>query len=416
MRFDSAVVSGTFRSMDSGRRRLLKASGAVLLGSMMPSSMGAQSEERAESLRLFLCGDVMTGRGIDQVLPNPGDPVLYERYVKSARRYVDLAEQVNGTIPKPVGFSYVWGDALETLAAADARVINLETAVCRTGKPYPKGINYRMHPRNIGCITAAGIDCCVLANNHMLDWGRQGLSETLDVLRAAGLKAAGAGRNQKEAARPAVCEPGRRGRVLVFGLGSVDSGIPRSWAATDEQPGVHLLSGKRDDIARLASLVETWRKPMDVVVASIHWGGNWGYRIPASHRELAHRMIEEAGVDLVHGHSSHHVKGVEVHRGKLILYGCGDFLNDYEGIPGHEEYRGDLALAYSASVRPSDGSLERLDMVPFQMRRFRLRRASRRDAQWLRDVLVREGKALGTGAEMTPDGSISLGWRSTKMR
>ena len=127
-------------------------------------------------------------------------------------------------------------------------------------------------------------------------------------------------------------------------------------------------------------------------------------------------MIEEAGVDLVHGHSSHHVKGVEVHRGKLILYGCGDFLNDYEGIPGHEEYRGDLALAYSASVRPSDGSLERLDMVPFQMRRFRLRRASRRDAQWLRDVLVREGKALGTGAEMTPDGSISLGWRSTKMR
>jgi poly-gamma-glutamate synthesis protein (capsule biosynthesis protein) len=50
--------------------------------------------------RLFLCGDVMTGRGIDQILPHPCDPLLHESYVKSARDYIRLAEQVNGRIPK----------------------------------------------------------------------------------------------------------------------------------------------------------------------------------------------------------------------------------------------------------------------------------------------------------------------------
>jgi poly-gamma-glutamate synthesis protein (capsule biosynthesis protein) len=67
-------------------------------------------------LRLFLCGDVMTGRGIDQILPHAGNPVLYERHMKSATGYVELAEEANGPIWKPVEYSYIWGDALAELA------------------------------------------------------------------------------------------------------------------------------------------------------------------------------------------------------------------------------------------------------------------------------------------------------------
>src|SRR5687768_18490754 len=80
---------------------------------------------------LFLCGDVMTGRGIDQALPHPGNPILYERYMKSATGYVELAEEANGPIPKPLGFSYIWGAALAELTQRkpDVRIINLETAV-----------------------------------------------------------------------------------------------------------------------------------------------------------------------------------------------------------------------------------------------------------------------------------------------
>ena len=129
---------------------------------------------------IFLCGDVMTGRGIDQILPHPSPPRIYEACVTDARTYVQLAEEVNGPIPRPVEFSYIWGDALAELrqAAPDARIINLETSVTRSEQAWPKGINYRMHPDNIGCLTVAGIDVCVLANNHVLDYGYSGLIET----------------------------------------------------------------------------------------------------------------------------------------------------------------------------------------------------------------------------------------------
>src|SRR5713226_1537518 len=144
---------------------------------------------QAEAICLFLCGDVMTGRGIDQVLPHPGNPVLYESYVRDARDYVQLAERVNGPIPRPVDLEYIWGDALEELqrAGTDLRIINLETSITRSGSPWPnKGIHYRMHPLNVGCITAAGVDCCCLANNHVLDWGYEGLEETLQTLDREG--------------------------------------------------------------------------------------------------------------------------------------------------------------------------------------------------------------------------------------
>ena len=129
-----------------------------------------------ESLTLFLCGDVMLGRGIDHILPHPGDPLLRELYVGSAQTYVELAERVNGPIPAPIHFSYVWGDALAELrhAAPQARIVNLETSITQSRDYAPKGINYKMNPENIGCLTAAEVDCCVLANNHVLRFRRSG--------------------------------------------------------------------------------------------------------------------------------------------------------------------------------------------------------------------------------------------------
>jgi poly-gamma-glutamate synthesis protein (capsule biosynthesis protein) len=209
----------------------------------------------------------MTGRGIDQILPHPGDP-------------------------RPAGFSYIWGDALAELARMKpgARIVNLETAVTTRGEPWPgKGIHYRMNPANLPCLTAAGLDCCVLANNHVLDWGREGLAETLATLRAAGLRTAGA-----EAVGRRIAAQKRRG---------------------------------------------------DIVVASIHWGGNWGYDVASAQRDFARALIG-AGVDVVRGHSSHHPKGIEVYRERPILYGCGDLINDYEGIEGHEAFRPGLSLMY----------------------------------------------------------------------
>src|SRR5262245_7911284 len=297
------------------------------------------SEER-HLVRLFLCGDVMCGRGIDQVMEHPCSPEIYEDYMRSAEGYVLLAEQANGPIPRHNGPSYVWGAALEQWERMqpDARIINLETAVTRSNDRASKGINYRVSPENAECLVAAKIDCCVLANNHVLDWGRAGLLETLTTLHKLNVKATGAGRNDREARAPAVLNLAKA-RLLVFSFGSTSSGIPLEWAATSDTPGVNLLPDLCGASAlEVAHQVMTRKRPGDLVVVSIHWGSNWGYRIPDQQAILARVLIDKAGVSIVHGHSSHHPRAIEIYRDRLILYGSGDFLNDYEGIPGYERY------------------------------------------------------------------------------
>ena len=372
-----------------------------------------QSSKKGLHITLFMTGDVMTGRGIDQALPFPGDPVIYEPYIKSAKGYIRIAEKANGPIPRPAAFSYVWGDALDELQRRkpDLRLINLETSITASNDFWKdKGINYRMHPQNIPILTRAAINFCSLANNHILDWGYAGILETLQTLQQASIASSGAGRNLSEAAAPAVMTLAGKGRVLVFSFGLESSGIPSSWAAADK-PGVNLLPDLSDNtLLQIAQKVRRIKQKGDIVVASIHWGGNWGYKIYGAQKAFAHRLIDEADVDVIHGHSSHHVKGIEVYKEKLILYGCGDFLNDYEGIGGYEEYRGDLSLMYFAKIDPACGKLSQLQMIPTQIKRFRVIRASMDDTLWLKNILNREGNRLDTRVILDKDHIFSLRW------
>jgi poly-gamma-glutamate synthesis protein (capsule biosynthesis protein) len=364
------------------------------------------------TVTLFLCGDVMTGRGIDQALPHPCDPVLYESWVKDARQYVELAERAHGPLSLPLTFEAIWGDALDELARRKphARIVNLETAVTTSSTPWPmKGIHYRMNPANAPCLTAASIDCCVLSNNHVLDWGHEGLGETLKTLHCAGIQTCGAGLSVAQAARPAVLDVTGGGRVLVWGVCSETSGVPGSWAATRERAGVWLLPESPAEAAsEIGAHVREWRRPGDVVVVSVHWGGNWGYDVPGWQTRLAHALVDEAAVDVVHGHSSHHAKGIETYHGKLVLYGCGDLLTDYEGIEGYEEFRGGLSLMYFAEIDTAGGDLVGMTMTPTRLERFRLNHASRCEAQWLAETLDRESRPRGAKVEPRSDGRFRL--------
>lgn len=401
-----------------GRTRWIKLFLYGLMGSFLVALLAQQTsgaeETRKDLVTIFLCGDVMTGRGIDQILPHPNDPLIYESYVRNAQRYVELAESVNGPIQEPVSFAYLWGDALEELerVAPEVSIINLETSVTKSDEYWQgKGINYRMHPENISCLTAANIDVCALANNHVLDWGYAGLTETLDTLKKANIQGTGAGQNLRAAKAPAIVAIEGKGRVLVFSYGSGTSGIPFSWAASEDNPGVNVLYGLSEDtVQQMKADLQNVKKPGDIVVASIHWGSNWGYDIPPDQRTFAHQLIDEAGVDIVHGHSSHHVKGIEVYQDKLILYGCGDFLNDYEGIPGYERFRGDLGLMYFVNVDPATGKLVRMHTTPTQIKHFQVNRASAADTLWLRDILNREGQKFGTRVKLTRDNTFILQW------
>jgi poly-gamma-glutamate capsule biosynthesis protein CapA/YwtB (metallophosphatase superfamily) len=360
-------------------------------------------------VRLFLAGDIMTGRGIDQILPHPSNPELYEDYAKSALSYTALAERASGAIPRPAGYDWIWGGALEELSRAkpDARIVNLETAVTGYNKAEPKGINYRMNPANLPVLEAAGIDCCVLANNHVLDWGRPGLLDTLAALKDRRILTAGAGRNLHEAREPAIIAGPGSSPIYIFGAGHASSGIPPDWAATHERPGINLLPDLSEETAReFAAAVEGHRTPGAIVVISIHWGSNWGHDIPCEQQAFAHMLVDFGACDILHGHSSHHARAAGIYQRKLILYGCGDFVNDYEGIAGNEDFRGDLAPMYLADIDEADGTLETLSVSLFQMHDFRLRRASPQDTKWFQSTMNQHSEGLGVRFLLNSDGNL----------
>jgi len=353
----------------------------------------------------------MTGRGLDQILRHPSLPVLYESWITDARDYVRLAERKSGPIPRGVPDAYVWGDLLADLDTLqpDLRIINLETAITRADRAEPKGINYRMHPANAGVLTAARIDACILANNHVMDWGRKGLSETLAVLDTQGIACVGAGPVQTICEAPVALPYPGGGRVLIVAVASSDSGVPAHWQAGPETAGLAILPEPprhfADDLCdRLAPL----RQPKDVLVVSLHWGGNWGYGVPDWQRRLAHDLIDKAGAKVVFGHSSHHPKGAELYRGGLILYGAGDLLNDYEGIGGHEDYPIGMALGHFVDIGRDRSDVPVCRMRPYRIRRFRLEHADMTEARRLGDIMIRESAVFGTTARQGADGDITL--------
>ncbi len=353
----------------------------------------------------------MLGRGVDQILAHPGEAELREPYLRDAREYVRLAEHANGPIPHPVDWQWPWGEALAVLdeLAPNVRLINLETAITADGEfAERKPVCYRMHPDNLPALMAFRPDVCALANNHILDFGYNGLTDTVSALSRPGIQGAGAGADLLLARRPAAVTVHGEHRVLVCSVAMKSAGVPDSWAAYDDRPGVWLARDLSSPVADdVAAGVLAHKRDGDVAIVSVHWGSNWGYAIAPSEIAFAHRLID-AGVDIVHGHSSHHPRPIEIYRGRPILYGCGDVLDDYEGIGGHESFRADLRLLYLTSTDSTGGGLTSLQMIPLHIRRMQLERASRTDAEWLRATIEHTSRQFEIRVTARPDDLLEV--------
>jgi poly-gamma-glutamate capsule biosynthesis protein CapA/YwtB (metallophosphatase superfamily) len=359
---------------------------------------------------ILLTGDAMLGRGVDQLNAVSNDPAIPDRLGRDAIDFVRLAEARNGPIPRAVEPGYVWGDALDALAPFETalRIVNLETAITTAPVFDPtKRIHYRMHPANIGVLKAFAPDCCVLANNHVLDWGEDGLRETLNTLDAAGIARAGAGFDPREAWRPVILPLPDGTRVIVLAMGDRSAGVPYQWAATPERPGLAVLGPQVEpSIAHVARIIAQVKRPGDIAVASIHWGENWGFEIPERQTALARGLIDRAGIDVVHGHSSHHPKQVALYRGKLLLAGCGELISDIEGLAHYGKWRPDLVVLYLVGIE--GGAVRDFKMLPMRMRRIRLERPSPDEVRWLCERATHHSAALGTGWGLARDGTIRL--------
>ncbi|XP_013402866.2 uncharacterized protein LOC106168376 [Lingula anatina] len=362
-------------------------------------------------IRVFLVGDVMIGRGIDQILPYHCKPWMYRDFRNDSREYAQLAIDKNGPLPKEIGMDYVWGDALQILQEKqpDFRLINLETAITTSETAWlGKRVQYRTHPRHVETLQAAGVDCCVLSNNHVLDWGYPGLAETLTTLKKANMKYVGAGENIFEAQKPAIFEIPNKGRIVVFGACHTSGLVNEEWNATETKSGVNLLSFEDIPyvVKQLADQVKKVEKPGDIVILSIHWGPNYKWLSSPMEREFAHAAIDVAGVDVIHGHSSHHVKGIEVYNGKLIMYGCGDIVSDYEGTPTplHKRpFHNVRSLMYFADIDPLTGEVVDFKMIPTMMKNLRVNRADEEASSWLYAKMSELCEELGGGVQW--DGS-----------
>jgi poly-gamma-glutamate capsule biosynthesis protein CapA/YwtB (metallophosphatase superfamily) len=320
---------------------------------------------------LFLCGDVMLGRGIDQIFKYKSDPTLYESFMKNAKDYVPKEMMLYTTPGNYVSYDYVWKDLLlePLFYQSNLKIINLETSITTSLDHQDKPVLYKMHPKNVPAISVANIDYCHMANNHVMDWGLEGLLQTIDTLNTANINFGGIGMNKLEAADPYIFIINRK-RILIFSFGDMDSGIPIEWIATNK---INVIDTSNENTkVTISNHILKYYTDQDFVIVSIHWGSNWGFDIEPQHEQFAHYLIDNAKVDIIHGHSSHHFRPIEIYHGKMILYGCGDLINDYETIsdPKQNFFMSDISMAYFPHYEK--GFLKSLILVPYTIHNLQL--------------------------------------------
>lgn len=215
-------------------------------------------------------------------------------------------------------WAYPFEKIAETLRAADLTIGNLECPVSDVGQNLHHLYSFRADPKAIEGLKYAGFGVLCLANNHMDDWGRPALLDTVQRLRAAGLRPVGAGANDLEAHFPLLIN--LNGVRLAF-LAYVNV-EPKSAEAAPDQPGLAWLDGDR-----VLADIRFVRPLADVLIVCLHWGVEYAKQPDRRQVDLAHRMVD-AGADLVVGGHPHVVQPCEFYHGRWIAYSLGNFIFD----------------------------------------------------------------------------------------
>lgn len=387
----------------------------------------------------------MPGRGVDAVMPSPCPREIREGYCKNALDYAHLAEKNTRrsfSIGKVTARDLL-GEVSRVIDRYEphARIVNLETSVTKKSTFYPrKSINYRASEENVFALfEVVQPDVVSLANNHAMDFSREGLEDTLKFFDKNNVKRIGAGRNVADAMQPAVLEnvyprgfaPARNDKrgasVAAYGLCFEDSGVPTDWKATERSMGVFLAAEGDKVPERLLNEITEMKKKTSssndaIVVVSVHFGSNWGYEIARTHVTAAKALID-AGADIIHGHSSHHAKTAMMYKKKLILFGCGEFFNDYEGISSHPgfpetSYLGHLRLLYFVDIDAKTHDFKKLEIVLMRQKMFALTTLEnpREEAEQFLATL-RQQYAFGhLKLQLKGDGATLIAWPDDAVR
>ncbi|MFC7133417.1 MULTISPECIES: CapA family protein [Salinibaculum] len=292
----------------------------------------------------------------------------------------------------------VWGGLRSRLQSLDGFVCNLECCISEGGERWPDKVYYfRAAPDfAVPALEAAGTSCVSLANNHALDFGESALSDTLGHLDDAGIGAAGAGPDREAALEPAVV---RAGEVTVAVVALTDQFRPyRAGLASPGTAYLRLDTGAERTLREVRSALSRAREAdPDLVVASLHWGPNWVIAPDRTQQRLA-RWLVDRGVDVVHGHSAHVLQGVEVYRGRPILYDTADIVDDYVV---KESLHNDRSALFELVVE--DGQFAGVRVVPVVIEDETVGPTDGDAAEWVRDRVRTLSGEFGTPMER--DGS-----------
>lgn len=289
------------------------------------------------------------------------------------------------------GYAYVWGDMLGRLRETDINIMNLETTLTKSTKKVAKVFNFKAQPDRVQCLVEARIDVCNLANNHILDFSREGLIETIATLDVAGIKHVGAGENEKEASEAVIID--KKG-VRVGVIGFTDN--EPVWRAKGDKRGTNYV--QVGDIEKVKKQIESLRGKADVLVLTMHWGPNMRQRPSRGFRDFARKVID-SGVDIFHGHSAHIFQGIEVYKGKLILYDTGDFVDDYAV---DRSLRNDESFLYLVEV--DKGGIKKVELAPVLISEMQVNRAKGRNYERIVGKMRRLSKEFGTRIIKTEQG------------
>jgi poly-gamma-glutamate capsule biosynthesis protein CapA/YwtB (metallophosphatase superfamily) len=293
----------------------------------------------------------------------------------------------------------LWDPELRRLAGSlDLVVCNLECCISSRGRPTTliegKPFLFRGPPAAVEALRAMNIGAVGLANNHALDFGEQALAETLELLGAAGIAAAGAGPG-RDAARTAAVVPVADLRIGLIAV----TDHPVEYAAA-EHWGVALARMRDGPPEWLLGQITALRERCDLVIAFPHWGPNMTTR-PSRWQRRAAAELHAAGADLVAGHSAHLFHGVGWNDGGPTLFDLGDVLDDYMVDP---ELRNNLGVL--AIWRPrSDPELE---LVGLRLEYCYTRLAEGADADWIAARLSRACRELGTSVTRSAEQRFTI--------
>lgn len=269
--------------------------GLFLCFAFLPAAGAAQTRSQTQTYTLFASGDTMLARWVAYSV------------------YQDGPEQaLAGLHP--------------LIRSSDIAMTNLECVVSTRGNFWNKGeyrpFLYRARPEMLDVLTLAGFDLVVTANNHSMDYGPEALLEQMALLEAAGMAQVGTGRNKIDAARPTYIKTGNM-IVAFIGFEPYFSAC----AATEDSPGNFHSFGEESIPRIIKPLIAEARKHADLIVFTPHWGFNWTENASSERIRLAHAIID-LGVDAILGHSAHQLHGIEIYKGRLIVYDMGSFFFD----------------------------------------------------------------------------------------